>query len=203
MKLTGKSKAWISKRLKLSNSLHQEVQKMVSQREISIRMAEEIANLPLDVQVPFSVKVSANKFDDENVKLLVKKYLRNDTTELEREQIINNPSLLKLEKKITKNTRKGRGNEPPKPSPLKPSPQKPGTSQTSEKQKGKGKDDDKDNSKNNDLVNHLNYAQKVLKKLNELVVNVNHQEFIDNIDLVNKFINLCKDFEVRVKLKQK
>jgi hypothetical protein len=88
-----KSPAWLNKMESLSRRLNAEVQRLVSEGQVSTRTAQEIARLPGDVQVAFAISVSNDYLSKDNVSYLVSRYLNEDISPEERDRIINTPKL--------------------------------------------------------------------------------------------------------------
>ena len=78
---------------KLSRNLNGEVQRLVTEGQVSSRSAQEIARLPSEVQLAFAISVSNDFLNKENVTYLVNRYLNKDAGPQERERIINAPKL--------------------------------------------------------------------------------------------------------------
>jgi ParB-like chromosome segregation protein Spo0J len=91
MKLLKKSKAWISKRQSLDTKLSGSVKDMVKSGAICARTAEEIAKLPLELQIKFASKVTTEGLSKTNAAHLVNLYRRDDTSDAMREIILNDP----------------------------------------------------------------------------------------------------------------
>jgi hypothetical protein len=89
----GKSPAWLNKMESLSRRLGGEVQRLVTQGQISARSAQEIARLPSEVQMAFAISVGNDYLSKDDVAYLVSRYLNEDTDHDERYRIINTPSL--------------------------------------------------------------------------------------------------------------
>lgn len=89
----GKSPAWVARLESLSRRLAGPVKKMVVDGHVKPRTAQEIARLPEDVQVAFSVSATNEFLSKENVSYLVKRYLNEDTGDDERARIVDTPRL--------------------------------------------------------------------------------------------------------------
>jgi ParB-like chromosome segregation protein Spo0J len=110
MEMTGKSKSWVSKRVKIAKSLHPTVQQMALRKLISVKTAEHMTNLPTDRQPDFARNVLEAGLGDNEVSTLVRRYNGTGVTEVEREQIINHPGLIApKEKKKRRGGRSARG----------------------------------------------------------------------------------------------
>jgi ParB-like chromosome segregation protein Spo0J len=90
----GKSPAWLNRMESLCRSLNIEVQRLVADGQLSPRSAQEIARLPKESQVAFSISVSDNYINKDNIAYLVNRYLNEDTGYDERTRIINSPKLV-------------------------------------------------------------------------------------------------------------
>jgi hypothetical protein len=105
------SKAWVSKRLSMSNNLADEVKSMVRDKQIVPRTAEEVAKLPKDVQKKFAMNIlkgyddrSSKPLSKDTVSTLVKLYNEDNTSDQLKNKIINSPKNVNIieTKKINK-----------------------------------------------------------------------------------------------------
>jgi ParB-like chromosome segregation protein Spo0J len=90
VKLLGKSKAWVSKRLSLANNLSGEVKKMVIDGTLCPRSAEEVAKLEQECQAEFAVNAVNAGLNKNEISLLAQLYKKAHTENLKRE-IVKSP----------------------------------------------------------------------------------------------------------------
>jgi ParB-like chromosome segregation protein Spo0J len=105
----GKSRAWLNKMENLSRKLNTEVQRLVTEGQISPRAAQEIALLPDEAQTPFAISACNDFLNKQNVAYLVSRFLNEDTGAEERDRIIHTPKLA-LPNGLKSRPRTGRDN---------------------------------------------------------------------------------------------
>ena len=103
VKLLGKSKAWVSKRMALDQNLTASVKAMVREGAICPRSAEEIAKLPGCVQTEFTVNAIDSGLNKTEISQLVARY-RNASSDEVRMEIIKTPleALSKIGERVRK-----------------------------------------------------------------------------------------------------
>lgn len=74
VKLLGKSKAWVSKRMSLAQNLSETVKGMVADGTLCPRSAEEVAKLPPEVQAEFAANAVNTGLNKNEVSQLVRRY---------------------------------------------------------------------------------------------------------------------------------
>lgn len=90
-KMAGRSVSWVSKRAMIAERLNFSVQKMVIEKQLSARTAQEIAKLPPNSQYDFATRVIAESLPKSTVERLVATYNHADTTLTVKEQILTSP----------------------------------------------------------------------------------------------------------------
>jgi len=88
--LLGKSKAWVSKRIALTQNLTKVVKDMVIDGTLYPRSAEEVAKLPEDVQAVFAANVINSRLNKTEISQLVQCYKKTESDSVRR-KIINSP----------------------------------------------------------------------------------------------------------------
>lgn len=90
-KMVGRSVSWVSKRALLAERLNPSVQKMIMEKIIPARSAQEIAKLPPEVQHAFATRVVSESLPKSAIESLVTAYNRVDTTAAVKRQILESP----------------------------------------------------------------------------------------------------------------
>ena len=88
--LLGKSKAWVSKRVTLTQNLAESVKGMVTDGALYPRSAEEVAKLPKDTQTEFAANVIHGGLSKTEISWLVQRY-KNANSDEARREIIQEP----------------------------------------------------------------------------------------------------------------
>ena len=103
VKLLGKSKAWVSKRMALSQNLSVTVKGMVRDGTLCPRSAEEVAKLPAGIQAEFAVNAIDSGLNKTEISQLVARY-KNACSDDERMEVIKTPleALSKIGERIKK-----------------------------------------------------------------------------------------------------
>ena len=107
----GKSSTWLNRMETLSRKLNAGVQRLVAEGHVPSRSAQEIARLPGDVQMAFSISAANDFLSKEDIAHLVNRYLNRDTGQEERGRIISAPKSA-LPEKIGKRHAMGADNSP-------------------------------------------------------------------------------------------
>ncbi len=89
--MVGRSVSWVSKRALLAERLSTSVQKMVIEKLLPARTAQEIAKLPPETQHSFATRVVSEAMPKSAVEHLVATYNHSDTTAAVKRQILENP----------------------------------------------------------------------------------------------------------------
>jgi transcriptional regulator with XRE-family HTH domain len=91
MEELGVSKSWLSKKECLANNLNENIVQLVINNSLHPSKAEAIARLPKDEQVDFSNKASDKRITKANIEKLVSTYNNNNTPDIVKLKILNNP----------------------------------------------------------------------------------------------------------------
>jgi ParB family chromosome partitioning protein len=104
MKLLGKSRGWVYKRMSLAKNLSETVKGMVTDGTLCPRSAEEVAKMPQEVQGEFAANVANAGMSKNDICALYKRY-KCASTEEARQEVVKSP-LSALSKTVVRQTKK-------------------------------------------------------------------------------------------------
>jgi len=104
MKLLGKSRGWVYKRMSLAKNLNETVKGMVTDGTLCPRSAEEVAKMPQEAQSEFAANVANAGLSKNDICALYKRY-KCASTEEARQEVVKSP-LAALSKAIVRQTKK-------------------------------------------------------------------------------------------------